>query len=131
MILDFLYAYDHHDQNILFNKLNEWQILRIPIIQQKDLCSCGLIAIIFVILLTFRVKLNELTSNPIKIKNDMMSTMRIKLATTILSGKLYFSKEYLNRFHSCLSPKLTSLYNENINLKIIPLETIISESTNG
>lgn len=79
----------------MFDIIAEWKIERITKIQQVDNCSCGLIALIFSILLIFRINLNDLSIT--KIKNDMMTTMRTKLASSILCQNIFFSEKYCSQ----------------------------------
>ena len=110
----------------MFDIIAEWKIERITKIQQVDNCSCGLIALIFSILLIFRINLNTLSVT--KIKNDMMTTMRTKLASSIFCQNIFFSEEYISQIDQP-NEELCRLYRDHIKPNI---ETLLNiKAKNG
>ena len=134
LLADILYAYEfHHDQKDFTKLVSElllWKIKRVTIIDQKDGCSCGLIAFIFVVLLSFRVDLDTFDKKQI-ICNDMMTNLRTKLASSILCEKLFFSTDYVNNINGILSDKINTLWKSTIESKITAVEDIINKKKEG
>ena len=98
-----MYTYEFHngdEQDFikLYHELRLWKIKRVTNINQKDNRSCGLIAFIFAILLSFRVDVTKISN--IDITDNMMITMRTKMAASILCKKLFFSKCYVDNINN-------------------------------
>jgi len=121
-----LYSYERHideeDFVKLFKELIIWKIKRVTIINQIDGVSCGLVAYIFVILLSFRICLESYVGTNFNITNDMMTNMRAKMASSILCKELFFSKYYAENVQHSLSDKIMGLWENIIKPKVDDIE---------
>jgi hypothetical protein len=125
-----LYSYENHidekDFVKLFKELIRWKIKRVTIITQIDGVSCGLVAYIFVILLSFRIGLESYVGTNFNITNDMMTNMRAKMASSILCKQLFFSKYYLENIQE-LSKKIMLLWDNTIQPKVYNIEQYLKQ----
>jgi hypothetical protein len=124
-----LYTYEFHNGDEqefmkLYHELRLWKIKRVSNINQKDGRSCGLIAFIFAILLSFKVDVTKISN--IDITNDMMITMRTKMAASILCKKLFFSKYYVDNINDKLQHGIHALLDNNIKLKVSTIEDALT-----
>ena len=125
-----MYSYERHideeDFVKLFKELIIWKIKRVTIINQVDGCSCGLIAYIFVILLSFRICLESYVGTNFNITNDMMTNMRAKMASSILCKELFFSKYYSENIQHTLSDRIMGLWENIIKPKVADIERYLA-----
>jgi len=101
----------------------EWKIIRIDKIKQVDGTSCGPIALLFLILLSYRVDLGTFGEEQIKLFSSKLHNFRKKIASSILSECIFFSNDNVNELHFS---KLKLLYDELIKPKLIIIEDLIT-----
>ena len=123
LITDILYVFTITDKKQVLKLLMEWKIIRCnKIILQNDSVSCGPIAIIFLILILSRC-INTAILNPetVRIKNELMISFRIKIATSILVKKSFFAHDFLLTLKT-LNRQTMDLFNKTIKSKIEELK---------
>ena len=108
----------------LFQNLMEWKIIRIDKIKQVDGTSCGPIALLFLILLSYRVDLGTFGEEQIKLFSSKLHNFRKKIASSILSECIFFSND--NNVNELHFSKLKLLYDEKIKSKLIIIEDLIT-----
>lgn len=129
LLVDILYGYGFEEKDAILNILFEWKIRRLNnLIQQDDGCSCGLIALIFLILILLKLNIDSLGSM-IKIDSNMMIPLRIKIASSILSKSLFFSVNYVLAYNN-IRDNVYSWYDTKISSFVELSKTFVTKYQN-
>jgi hypothetical protein len=111
LLYDVIYVFNLEsiDKSIILELITQWKIIRPDFILQDDCCSCGPIAIIFAILFAFDIEIETTLKQQLVITNDMMTNIRIKIASSLLSQRSFFALDYLLGINTNLSKTIEQI----------------------
>lgn len=111
LLYDIIYVFNLEsiDKSMILELIDQWKIIRPVFILQDDSCSCGPIAIIFAILFAFDIEIETTLKQQLVITNDMMTNIRIKIASSLLSQRSFFALDYLLGINTNLSKTIEQI----------------------